>query len=124
MTNTPNPEGQKMIDGLPKNELVLVERSQVDKEDDEKLLQIDNVIDFDNLVPNSVIVLKIGGDTGHKMRMHQAFVRFINSKGDLFKEKKFTVLFLEPEDSLEVLTEEDMNKAGWQKKEKSLIIKP
>ena len=108
----------------PNKELVLVERSQIEKDVDEKIVEIDNVIDFDNLAPNSVIVLKIGGDTGHKMRMHQAFVRFINSKGNLFKEKKFTVLFLEPDDSLEVLTEEDMDKAGWQKKEKSLIIKP
>ena len=108
----------------PRNELVIVERSRIEIDVDEQIVKIDNVIDFNNLAKNSVIVLKIGGDTGHKMRMHQAFVRFINSKGDLFKEKKFTVLFLEPEDSLEVLTEEDMDKAGWQKKEKSLIIKP
>lgn len=108
----------------PNKELVLVDRNSIEKEFDDKLIEINNVIDFDNLAPNSVIVLKIGGDMGHKMRMHQAFVRFAQSKSNLFEEKKLTVLFLEPEDSLEVLTEEDMDKAGWQKKEKSLIIRP
>lgn len=97
---------------------------QSDKELDDKLIQIDNVIDFNNLSPNSVIVLKIGGDTGHKLRMHHALMRFIQSKGELFKEKHLTILFLEPGDELEVLTEKDMEKAGWTKKEKSLIIKP
>ena len=105
-------------------ELVLMDKSEIDKEADEKILQIDNVLNFDDLAENSVIVLKIGGDAGHKFRMHQAFVRFVQSKGELFKQKHFTVLFLEPGDSLDVLTEQDMEKAGWQKKEKSLIIKP
>ena len=92
--------------------------------DDNKLLQLDAVINFNDTTEKSVIVLKLGGDRGHKMRMHQAFVRFIQSRGELFKQKQFTVLFLESGDSLEVLSEEDMNKAGWHKKEKSLIIQP
>jgi len=108
----------------PNNELVLVERTELEKEADAKITQIDNVIDFANVAKHSVIVLKIGGDTGHKMRMHQAFVRFCQSKQDLFKEKQLTILFLEPGDSLEILTEQDMEKAGWVKKEQSLIVKP
>ena len=102
----------------------LVERSQLEKEADDKLVLIDQVLDIKNIEPKSVIVLKIGGDAGHKMRMHRAFVRFVESKGNLFKEKELTFMFLEPGDSLEVLTEEDMKNAGWQKKEKSLIIQP
>lgn len=116
MTNEETPQKPK--------ELVLMERDEAEKEADQKILQLDQIYNFDNLAPNSVIVLKIGGDAGHKFRMHQAFVRYIQSKGDLFKEKHFTVLFLEPGDSLDVLSEEDMEKAGWQKKEKSLIIRP
>ena len=109
---------------LDKKELVLVDRTQLEKDDDAKMIEIDNVIDFNKVEPNSVIVLRLGGDMGHKMRMHQAFIRFAQSKGDLFKEKKLTVLFLEPEDSLKVLDEKEMEAAGWTKKEKSLIIKP
>jgi len=109
---------------LTEKELVLIDRTQLEKDADAKLVQIDNVLDFDNMTPNSVIILRIGGDAGHKMRMHQAFVRFVKSKGDLFKEKHLTVMFLEPGDGIEVLTEEDMKNAGWQKKEKSVIITP
>lgn len=122
MNESPNPESTPV--NPPAKELVLMEQSAEEKELDAKMMQIDNVIDFANLAKNSVIVLKIGGDAGHKLRMHQAFVRFVKSKEDIFKEKQLTVLFLEPEDSFEVLTEEDMNKAGWQKKEKGLIVKP
>ena len=122
MNESPNPESAPV--NPPAKELVLMEQSAEEKELDAKMMQIDNVIDFANLAKNSVIVLKIGGDAGHKLRMHQAFVRFVKSKEDIFKEKQLTVLFLEPEDSFEVLTEEDMNKAGWQKKEKGLIVKP
>jgi len=113
--NTPTPT---------EKELVLVEQSKLDQEADAKLVQIDSVLDLDNITPKSVIVLKIGGDSGHKIRMHQAFIRFVQSKGDLFKEKQLTVLFLEPDDNLSVLTESDMEAAGWVKKEKSLIIQP
>ena len=108
----------------PQKDLVLIERSQLDKEADDKMVLIDTVLDLKNMEPKSVIVLRIGGDAGHKMRMHQAFVRFVQSKGDLFKQKELTVMFLEPGDYIDVLTEEDMDKAGWVKKDKSLIITP
>lgn len=105
-------------------EMIMVEKSQIEKKDDETIINLDKTINFDTLEPNSVIVLKIGGDGGHKIRLHQAFVRYVQSKGSLFKDRHFTVLFLEPEDSLNVLTEKDMESAGWVKKEKSLIVKP
>ena len=126
MTEASGSEGFPLPKNIsdPEDDMVLVSRKELDKPFNDKMVEIDNVLDFENLKENSVIVLRIGGDAGHKMRMHQAFVRFINSKGDLFKKKKFTVLFLEPEDGLDVLTEEDMDKAGWQKKDPSRIIKP
>lgn len=105
-------------------EYVLAERSAVEKVEDQKIVEISNVIDFNATAEGSVIVLKVGGDPLHKMRMHQAFVRFINARKELFKQKKFTVLFIEPGEDLSVLSEEDMEKAGWQRKEKSLIINP
>jgi hypothetical protein len=107
------------------NEIVIpVEKSPEEKEAEAKITQIDAVIDFVGLPKHAVIVLKVGGDAMHKMRIHQAFVRFFKSKQSILKEKELTILFLEPGDGLEVLTEEDMDKAGWQKKEKSLIVKP
>lgn len=90
----------------------------------DKLVQIDKIIDFEKLNKNSAVVIKLGGDESHRMRMHQAFVKFLASKHTLFKNKKLTVLFLNEGDSLDTLTEEEMNQGGWYRKEKNLIINP
>ena len=95
-----------------------------EKELDAKVIQVDNVIDFENLKEGSVVVLKVGGDMVHKQMVHQAFARFVSKRIEKIKDKKMTILFLDPGDDLDVLTEEDMNKAGWTRKDKSLIINP
>jgi hypothetical protein len=95
-----------------KKEIVLIERNELEKKDDEKMIELDKVIDFANLAVNSVIVLKIGGGLEHKMQMHRAFVRFVQNKEEVMKDKRLTFLFLEPDDTIDVLTEADMDKAG------------
>lgn len=90
----------------------------------DKLVQIADVIGLENLNQNTVIVLKLGGDEGHKIRMHRAFIQFLAGRGDILKKKKITVLFLNDGDGLEILKEEEMNRAGWYKKESSRIITP
>ena len=90
----------------------------------DKIVQIDKIVDLENLNKHSVVVIKLGGDEGHRIRMHQAFVKFLSSKQKLFKDKKLTVLFLNDGDDIDTLDENEMNEAGWYRKEKSLIINP
>ena len=90
----------------------------------DKIVEIDSIIDMESLNTNSVVVIKLGGNEGHRIRMHQAFLKFLSSKQDLFRAKKLTVLFLDNTDDIYSIEEEDMNKAGWFKKEKNLIINP
>lgn len=90
----------------------------------DKLIQIADVIELEKLSKNSVVVLKLGGGEDHKIRMHAAFMQFLSAKKETFQKNKVTVLFLNDTDDLKVISESDMNKAGWFKKEKSLIINP
>lgn len=90
----------------------------------DKIVEISKIIELESLNTNSVVVIKLGGNEGHRIRMHQAFIRFLSSKQEIFKSKKLTVLFLDNTDDIYSVEEEDMNKAGWFKREKSIIINP
>jgi hypothetical protein len=58
-------------------------------------------------------------------RIHAAIVQgILMPRQEILKDKKIGVLFMTTEDSIELLSEEDMNKAGWVKKDKPLIINP
>jgi len=83
-------------------------------------------IDFENTKPNSVLVIKIPADNPmYHARIHAAIIQgILNPRIEILKEKKLGVLFMTTEDEIELLSEEDMNKAGWVKKDKSSIISP
>jgi len=106
------------------NRIIPAEEPEDFKAAYDKIVQIDKIISLETLNPNSVIVIKLGGDEGHRIRMHQAFIKFLNSKQSLFKSKKLTVLFLDNTDDISSISEEDMNKAGWYRKESNLIVNP
>jgi hypothetical protein len=42
----------------------------------------------------------------------------------ILQEKHVTVMIMSPHESIELIPEEVMNNAGWEKKAKSLIISP
>jgi len=77
------------------------------------------VLNFEKVAPNSVLVVKIPADNPvYLNRLQRAIVDgVIGPRIDLLKEKKLGVLFMTTQDSIEVLTEEDMNKAGWYRRE-------
>ena len=87
---------------------------------------LSTTIDFENIKPNSVLVIKIpAANPGYHARVHAAIVQgILNPRIEILKEKKLGVLFMTTEDEIELLSEEDMNKAGWVKKDKSSIISP
>jgi hypothetical protein len=111
-------------DNLPTKPILPQEEPADFKAAYDKIVQIDSIIDLESLNPNSVVVIKLGGEESHRIRMHQAFVKFLYGKQELFRQKKLTVLFLDNTDDMTTLDEKEMNAAGWFKKEKSLIIKP
>lgn len=108
----------------PNNRIIPAEEPEDFKAAYDKIVQIDSIIDLESLNTNSVVVIKLGGDEGHRIRMHQAFLKFLHSKQEVFKVKKLTVLFLDNTDDIYALDEKEMNAAGWFKKEKNLIINP
>ena len=83
-------------------------------------------LDVDNLPGNSVLCIKVNIDNpeyAHDFQM--GIVRqVLEPRFDKLKEKHVTVLFLGSKDDISVLTEEDMAKSGWVKKESSRIIMP
>jgi len=83
-------------------------------------------IDFEGLKPNSVLVVKIPADSPeYHARIYHAITQgVLMPRMDLLKDKKVGVLFMTTEDTIELLSEDDMAKAGWERKEKNRIITP
>jgi hypothetical protein len=83
-------------------------------------------IDFDNITKNSVVVIKINSDNPYYMQgMQQAIARQVLSpRAEKLKANSVCVLFMQAGDDLSVMSEEEMNQAGWEKKQKSLIVIP
>ena len=72
---------------------------------------------LDDVPDNSFVVVRV--DVAGPMEKHQAadsFVGGLSKYGQLFQKKKLTMMILTPKESIEVLTEEEMNQAGWYKK--------
>jgi len=90
------------------------------------LVQWGKTLDLDNVKPNSVLIVKLSGnDSMHAQRMQQGIISMVLApRAEKLKDKKLTVLFMASDDNIELISEEDMNEAGWQKKEKSIIIEP
>ena len=82
-------------------------------------------INMDEIKPNSVIVIKIE-PIGMQQRIAatQQIAAVLRPMNKLIKDKNIAFIVMSTAESMEVLTEEDMNAGGWYKKEKSLIITP
>lgn len=89
-----------------------------------ELVDMGKAIDLENVPEKSVLVVKINTDNPiHAQTMQQGIVRqILEPRFKLLKEKKITVLFMSSMDDLTVITEQDMERAGWYKKEPSRII--
>jgi len=89
-------------------------------------VSIECPLNWDSLTENSVLVIKI--DSTNPMRFaqfqHALVGSLLQPRKELLKEKKISVVFMGSQDDMSVLEEKDMNRLGWYKKEKSLIITP
>lgn len=82
-------------------------------------------LNIDELKPNSVLVIKLDVKTPEeKMAVLPSFAKLINPYAATLREKRVTVMIMSKAESIESIPEAEMNKSGWFKKEKSLIINP
>lgn len=90
----------------------------------EALVQWGKVIDFDNIPQNAVVMIKLNVDDPMRVNMMQRAIakQVLEPRIEKLKEKRTCILFMQAGDDISVMTEEEMGKAGWEKKEKSRII--
>lgn len=92
----------------------------------EELVRWGKTIDFDNIQKNGVVVIKLNtNDPFYMQAMQRAIAKqVLQPRADKLKANSVCILFMQAGDDLSVMSEEDMNRAGWEKKEKSLIVIP
>lgn len=83
------------------------------------------VLNVDDIKPNSILVINVDVESPvHKMAVAPVFSKLLAPYTRKLQEKKVTVMLMTLNESINTVTEEEMNRAGWHKKEESLIIKP
>jgi hypothetical protein len=83
------------------------------------------IINIDDIKPNSILLIKIDVETPiQKMAVAPAFSKLISPHGPKLREKNVTVMLMTSKETIEVVSEDEMNAAGWERKAKSLIINP
>lgn len=108
---------------LPKNEEPKIELTPKE----ESAIEIfSKTLDLEAVPKNSVLIVKIGTDDHlYANNLQMGIIeRVLNPRVEILREKRLTVLFMAREDDINILTEDEMGKAGWVKKEPSLIIQP
>jgi hypothetical protein len=90
----------------------------------EAIVKWGNTIDFDNIPQNAVVLIKLNVTDPMRVNMMQRAIakQVLEPRIEKLKEKRTCILFMQAEDDISVMTEEEMGKAGWEKKEKSRII--
>jgi hypothetical protein len=91
-----------------------------------ELVKWGETLNLEEANKNSVLVIKLSSiNPIHAQQMQRSIINMVLApKAEKLKDKKLTVLFMAAEDDISLLDESDMESAGWQKKEKSLIIDP
>ena len=90
----------------------------------ESIVKWGNQLDLDNIPYNSVVLIKLNVRDPYRTQMLQTAIakQVLEPRIDKLKEKRVCVLFMESEDDISVMTEDDMNQSGWIKKDKNRII--
>jgi hypothetical protein len=82
-------------------------------------------INIDDIKPNTILIINIAVDSPEqKMAVAPVFGKLLAPFAKKLKEKGVTVMLMALNESITQISETEMNVAGWEKKEKSLIIKP
>jgi len=82
-------------------------------------------INVDDINPNSILVINIDVVSPiQKMAVAPVFSKLLAPYAQKLRDKNVTVMLMTLHENINLITEEEMNKAGWEKKAKSLIINP
>jgi hypothetical protein len=91
-----------------------------------ELVKWGNTLDFDNIPHNAVVLIKLDVNDPFRVQMMQRIItkQVLEPRIEKLKERHICILFMQSGDDISIMTEEEMKKAGWEKKEKSIIITP
>jgi hypothetical protein len=82
-------------------------------------------LNMDDIKPNSILVINIDVENPiQKMAVAPVFSKLLAPYAAKLREKGVTVMLMTLNENINLISEEEMNNAGWEKKAKSLIIKP
>lgn len=82
-------------------------------------------LNLDDIKPNTILVFNLNVDTPEeKMFATPSLAKLLAPFTSILKEKKVSIMVMSKNETIEQVDEADMNRAGWFKKEKSLIINP
>jgi len=82
-------------------------------------------INIDDIKPNTVLIINIDVESPmQKMAVAPAFGKLLAPYAAKLREKHVTVMLMTLKESIDLIPEEQMNKAGWTRTDKSIIINP
>ena len=82
-------------------------------------------INIDEIKPHSILIINVEVENPiQKMAIAPTFAKLLAPYGPTLKEKGVTIMLMSLHENINVVSEEEMNAAGWEKKEKSPIINP
>jgi hypothetical protein len=82
-------------------------------------------INVDDIKPNTILVINVDVDSPiQKMAVAPVFSKLLAPYTAKLREKGVTVMLMTLHENINLISEEEMNRAGWEKKAKSLIINP
>jgi hypothetical protein len=82
-------------------------------------------LNIEDIKPNSILIITIDVQSPvQKMAVAPVFSKLLAPYAPQLREKGVTVMLMTANESIDLVSEADMNAAGWFKKEKSLIINP
>ena len=82
------------------------------------------IISVDDIKPNSILVVHVDVPPESKGAVAPSIAKLLSPFAKILQEKHVTVMIMSPHESIELIPEEVMSNAGWEKKAKSLIINP
>ena len=90
----------------------------------ESIVKWGQTLDFENLPKKAVVIIKLNVSDPLRVQMMQRAIakQVLEPRAEKLKANQACVLFMQSDDDITVMTEEDMNKAGWEKIDKKLII--
>ncbi len=108
-----------MIDHTIEEKPDLTETEKLAQKPIAELIELEAIINPGDIKENSVVLFRIKEVTEGLLRaLAQLQLRY----GEQFRKKNITMMILGTEDKVSTMNEEQMNKAGWEKKDKNRII--